>query len=157
MFNNFDTIEELKRSVYMWLLPIITVALVINSFLNNNSQFDTIVNTTLISWFAISWVLAFLNRGIRIGEYITLILVSVYHVITMFDVVSNKLMETGGELGDFIVWMPVIIMFFFLALGIKKRSVFFDFHFHGNNDNWGDIQRTDDIGINRFTHAVPCG
>jgi diguanylate cyclase (GGDEF)-like protein len=120
MFHNFETIEELKRSVYMWMLPIITVALVINSFLNHNSLFDTVVNTTLIIWFSMSWVIAYTNRGIRIAEYVTLFLVSVYHITTMFDVVSNDLAERGGSLGDFIVWMPLIIMFFFLALGIKR-------------------------------------
>ncbi len=120
VFHKFETIEELKRSVYMWLLPIITVALIINSFLNDNSLYDTVVNTTLIIWFSISWVIAYANRGIRIAEYVTLFLVSVYHTFTMFDVVYNDLAETGGSLGDFIVWMPLIIMFFFLALGIKK-------------------------------------
>ncbi|MBT2679851.1 GGDEF domain-containing protein [Bacillus sp. ISL-35] len=120
MFTNFDSIDELKRSVYMWLLPIITIALVINSFLNNNSLLDTVLNTMLISWFSVSWVLAYINRGIRIGECVTLFLVSVYHVSTMFDVVTNDLKASGGSLGDFIVWMPLIIMFFFLVLGIKK-------------------------------------
>jgi diguanylate cyclase (GGDEF)-like protein len=120
MFNNFDTIDELKRSVYMWLLPIITIALVINSFLNNESLFDTVINTTLIVWFIISLVIVYLNRGIRYGEYITLFLVSGYHVFTLFDVVHNDLSQTGGSLGDFIVWIPLIIMFFFLVLGTKK-------------------------------------
>ncbi len=119
MFTNFDSIDELKRSVYMWLLPIITIALVINSFLNNNSLLDIVLNTTLISWFSVSWVLVFINRGIRLGEYVTLLLVSMYHISTMFDVVTNDLKASGG-LGDFIVWMPLIIMFFFLVLGIKK-------------------------------------
>jgi diguanylate cyclase (GGDEF)-like protein len=120
MFNNLDTIDELKRSVYMWLLPIITIALVINSFLNNESLFDTVINTTLIVWFIISLVIVYLNRGIRYGEYITLFLVSGYHVFTLIDVVHNDLSQTGGSLGDFIVWIPLIIMFFFLVLGTKK-------------------------------------
>jgi diguanylate cyclase (GGDEF)-like protein len=120
MFNNFDTIDELKRIVYMWLLPIITIALVINSFLNNESLFDTVINTTLIVWFLISLVLVFLNRAIRIGEYVTIFLVSAYHVFTLYDVVHNDLAITGGSLGDFIVWIPLIIMFFFLVLGTKK-------------------------------------
>ncbi|WLR54378.1 GGDEF domain-containing protein [Mesobacillus subterraneus] len=120
MFHNFETIEELKRSVYMWLLPIITVALIINSSLNDNSLFDIVVNTTLIIWFSISWVIAYTNSGIRLAEYVTLSLVSMYHVSTMFDVVSNDLAEQGGSLGDFIVWMPLIIMFFFLVLGTKR-------------------------------------
>lgn len=124
MFDKFDTIAELKRSVYMWLLPIITVALVINSFLNNQSQFDTIINSTLIFWFSVSWVLVYLNRGILFGEYSNLLLVSIYHVLTLFDVVHNDLATTGGSLGDFIVWMPLIIMFFFLVLG-TKRGIYF--------------------------------
>ncbi|GAM15455.1 GGDEF domain-containing protein [Mesobacillus selenatarsenatis] len=129
MFDKFDTIAELKRSVYMWLLPIITVALVINSFLNNQSQFDTVINTTLIFWFSVSWVLAFLNRGIRFGEYSNLLLVSIYHVSTLFDVVHNDLATTGGSLGDFIVWMPLIIMFFFLVLGTRRGMYFSIFIF----------------------------
>lgn len=129
MFHKFDTIAELKRSVYMWLLPIITVALVINSFLNNQSQFDTVINTTLIFWFSVSWFLAFLNRGIRFGEYSNLLLVSIYHVSTLFDVVHNDLATTGGSLGDFIVWMPLIIMFFFLVLGTKRGMYFSIFIF----------------------------
>jgi diguanylate cyclase (GGDEF)-like protein len=120
MFKKFDKIDELKRSVYLWLLPIITIALVINSFLNNESLFDTVINTTLIFWFSVSWVLAFINRGIRFGEYSNLFLVSVYHVFTLFDVVHNDLAKTGGSLGDFIVWIPLIIMFFFLVLGTKR-------------------------------------
>ncbi|MBT2692609.1 GGDEF domain-containing protein [Bacillus sp. ISL-55] len=129
MFDKFDTIAELKRSVYMWLLPIITVALVINSFLNNQSQFDTVINTTLIFWFSVSWVLAFLNRGIRFGEYSNLFLVSIYHVSTLFDVVHNDMATTGGSLGDFIVWMPLIIMFFFLVLGTRRGMYFSIFIF----------------------------
>ncbi|WP_176167226.1 GGDEF domain-containing protein [Mesobacillus jeotgali] len=121
MFTNFETIDQLKRSVYMWLLPIITIALVINSFLNNNqSLFDTVINTTLMVWFSISWLLVYRNRGILAAEYITLFLVTMYHVLTLFDVVHNDLAVNGGSLGDFIVWMPLIIMFFFLVLGTKK-------------------------------------
>lgn len=123
MFNKLDTIDALKRSVYMWLLPIITVALIINSFLNNESTFDTIINSMLIFWFSVSIVLVYLNRAILFGEYMTLLLVSIYHVFTLFEVVHNDLAKTGGSLGDFIVWMPLIIMFFFLVLGTKKDCI----------------------------------
>jgi diguanylate cyclase (GGDEF)-like protein len=124
MFAKFETIEELKRSVYLWVLPVITVALIINSFLNDMSRFDTIVNTTLIVWFLFGWMIVLLNRWIRFAEYVTLLLVSLYHVTTLFDVVHNDLSKTGGSLGDFIVWMPLIIMFFFLTLGTKKGFIF---------------------------------
>lgn len=124
MLANFETIEELKRSVYLWVLPVITAALIINSFLSEMSSFDTIVNTTLTAWFSIGWLAALLNRYIRFAEYVTLLLVSLYHVTTLFDVVHNDLSKTGGSLGDFIVWLPLIIMFFFLTLGIKKGFIF---------------------------------
>ncbi|WP_052806992.1 GGDEF domain-containing protein [Mesobacillus subterraneus] len=120
MFANFETIDELKRSMYMRLLPIILVALIANCLLNNESWFDTAINTTLIIWFSISWFLAYTNRGVHLGEYITVILVSFYHVLTLVEVVHNDLAKGGGSLGDFIVWMPLIIMFFFLILGTKK-------------------------------------
>jgi diguanylate cyclase (GGDEF)-like protein len=124
MFNKFETIEALKRSVYLWVLPVITIALIMNSFLNNMSLFDTVINTTLIIWFSFSWILAFINRGIRFGEYSNLLLISLYHVMTLFEVVHNDLAKTGGSLGDFIVWLPLIIMFFFLTLGTKKGVIF---------------------------------
>jgi len=124
MFNKFETIEALKRSVYLWVLPVITIALIINSFLNNESLFDTVINTTLIIWFSFSWFLVFFNRGIRFGEYSNLLLISLYHVTTLFEVVHNDMAKTGGSLGDFIVWLPLIIMFFFLTLGTKKGFIF---------------------------------
>src|SRR5574342_234380 len=129
MYKKFETIEELKRGVYLWVLPVITLALIINSFLNNNSLFDTIVNSTLIVSFSASWIMAWMNRGVRFTEYLNVLLVSLYHVITLFEVVHNDMSRTGGSLGDFIVWMPLIIMFFFLILGTKKGFYFSIFIF----------------------------
>ncbi|GAE44147.1 hypothetical protein [Mesobacillus boroniphilus] len=114
-------------------------SLVINSFLNNERLFDTVINTTLIVWFLISLVLVYLNRAIRIGEYVTLFLVSAYHVFTLFDVVHNDLAITGGSLGDFIVWIPLIIMFFFLVLGTKKRTVLLNLHLHDYTNYRSDL------------------
>jgi diguanylate cyclase (GGDEF)-like protein len=129
MYKKFETIEELKRGVYLWVLPVITLALIINSFLNNDSLFDTIVNSTLIVSFSASWIMAWMNRGVRFTEYLNVLLVSLYHVITLFEVVHNDMSQTGGSLGDFIVWMPLIIMFFFLILGTKKGFYFSIFIF----------------------------
>ena len=125
MFKKFDSLNELKRSVYLWVLPCIVLALIINSLMNSESQFDFIVNFTLIFWFTISWFLAYKNYWIRFAEISTLLLISLNHVITLFEVVHNDLAKTGtGSLGDFIVWMPLIIMFVFLTLGTKKGVTF---------------------------------
>ncbi|HAQ07315.1 MAG TPA: GGDEF domain-containing protein [Bacillus bacterium] len=125
MFNKFDSLDELKRNVYLWILPLIILALTINTFLNNESQFDTIVNSTLLFWFTVSWFLLYKNVWIRFAEISNLLLISLYHVITLFEVIHNNLAKTGtGSLGDFIVWMPLIIMYVFLTLGIKKGVLF---------------------------------
>jgi diguanylate cyclase (GGDEF)-like protein len=125
MLREFDSLEELKRGIYLWILPFVIVALLFNSFLNNNGLFDFVVNTVLIVWFLLSWIMVYHNLFIHFAEQSNLLLISLYQVSIFFEVVHNDLAKTGtGSLGDFIVWMPLYLMFIFLTLGIK-RGLFF--------------------------------
>nr|WP_263323416.1 GGDEF domain-containing protein [Neobacillus sp. Marseille-Q6967] len=132
MFKKFESLAELKISIYLWVIPCIVIALVSNTLLQNidgANKFDFMINTTLSIWFAISWVLLYKRKFIRFIEYSNLALVSFYHLTTFFDSVRNYMAISGGSLGDFIIWMPIINLFFFLTLGTKRGLYFSIFIF----------------------------
>ncbi|MFJ7725240.1 GGDEF domain-containing protein [Neobacillus sp. NPDC097160] len=119
--------DKLKRSVYLWVVPCIFTAFILNTLLQNSNaenKINFIINNTLTIWFVISWILLYKVRFVRFIEYSNLVLISVYHVATFFVVVHHYLLKMGGSLGDFIVWMPIYIVFIFLTLGIKKGMYF---------------------------------
>lgn len=127
MIKQFESLAELKRKIFLWVVPLIIIALILNTILQNMdaaNKLNFFVNNTLTVWFIISWVLMFKNRYVRFAEFSNLALVSFYHVSAFYDAVINYLGKIGGSLGDFIVWMPIYIMFIFLTLGIKKGLYF---------------------------------
>lgn len=87
---------------------------------DGSDKLSFVINNTMTIWFAVSWVLVYKKQYVRFSELSNLALVSIYHVTTFFDTIFNYMLKVGGSLGDFIVWMPIIIMFIFLTLGIKK-------------------------------------
>lgn len=127
MFKQFESLDELKRSVYLWVIPCILIALILNTLMQNGYaeyRLNFVMNNTLTVWFSISWVLLYKNRFMRFCEYSNLALISVYHVTTFFDAVHTYLLQMGGSLGDFIIWMPIYFMFIFLTLGTKRGLYF---------------------------------
>lgn len=127
-----ESFDELKRSIFLWIGPCIVIALIINTLLQNidiSRKFDLTINTTLSIWFVISWVLFYKRCFTRFAEYSNLALISVYQVTTFFDVVRNYISVSGGSLGDFIIWMPMITLLFFLILGTRRGLYFSIFIF----------------------------
>jgi diguanylate cyclase (GGDEF)-like protein len=127
VIRKFESLEELKRSIYLWVVPCIIISLISNTLLQNfdaSIKFDFYINTTLSVWFIISWILIYKKRFIKFAEYSNLLLVSFYHITTFYDAVRNYMVVSGGSLGDFIIWMPLITMFFFLTLGTKPGLYF---------------------------------
>lgn len=123
MSKQYESLADLKRSVYLWVIPCILIALILNTIMQNvdgSDKLSFVINNTMTIWFAVSWVLVYKKQFVRFSELSNLALVSIYHVTTFFDTIFNYLLKVGGSLGDFIVWMPIIIMFIFLTLGIKK-------------------------------------
>jgi len=123
MIKNFDSLNELKIRIYLWVLPCIIISLISNTLLQNIdgvNNFNFNINNTLTIWFIISWFFLYRRVFVRFFEYSNLALVSFYHVTTFFDAVRNYMVVSGGSLGDFIIWMPIITLFFFLTLGTKR-------------------------------------
>ncbi|MCL6571651.1 MAG: GGDEF domain-containing protein [Bacillus sp. (in: Bacteria)] len=123
MFKQFASLDELKRVIYLCVVPLVFVALILNALLQKGEVTNTlnfIVNITLIFWLVISWILLHKVRFVRFVEYSNLVLLSVYHITTFSDTIKNYMLEIGGALGDFIVWMPIYFIFIFLTLGAKR-------------------------------------
>ena len=123
MLIKFGSLNELKIRIYLWVVPCIIIALISNTLLQNIeaiNKFEFTINNTLSIWFIISWFLLYKRIFIQFTEYSNLALVSFYHVTTFFDAVRNYMAVSGGSLGDFIIWMPIITLFFFLTLGTKR-------------------------------------
>jgi diguanylate cyclase (GGDEF)-like protein len=127
------SLDDLKRSIYLWVVPIIIIALILNTILQNlfvDDMFDAFVNSTLTIWFLISWVLLYKNRFVVFTEYSNLLLISFYHITTLFDVIYNDIVKSGGgDLGDFIIWTPLFLTFIFFTLGVKRGIYFSSFIF----------------------------
>ncbi|MEH7273248.1 GGDEF domain-containing protein [Neobacillus vireti] len=127
MVKRFESLNELKIRIYLWVVPCIIISLISNTLLQNihaASTFNLSINNTLTIWFSISWILLYKRFFIQFTEYSNLALVSFYHVTTFFDTVRNYMVVDGGSLGDFIIWMPIITLFFFLTLGTKRGLYF---------------------------------
>ncbi|WP_052427370.1 GGDEF domain-containing protein [Neobacillus niacini] len=123
MLKRFASLNELKIRIYLWGVPCIVISLISNTFLQNIdgvNKFNFTINNTLSIWFIISWFLLYKRLFVQFTEYSNLALVSFYHVTTFFDAVRNYMVVDGGSLGDFIIWMPITTLFFFLTLGTKR-------------------------------------
>ncbi|WP_053364837.1 GGDEF domain-containing protein [Bacillus sp. FJAT-27245] len=129
MDKQYKSLYSLKRSIYLWVVPCVLVSLFLNNYLQNNASDEyllgSIINTVLIGWFSISWLLLYRNQAIRFIELSNLFLVTVYHIITFYDAVYNVLLTPRHDsLGDFIIWMPIYMMYIFLTLKNKQGLVF---------------------------------
>jgi diguanylate cyclase (GGDEF)-like protein len=123
MLKRFESLNDLKIRIYLWVVPCIIISLISNTLLQNSNainKFEFTINNTLVIWFIISWFLLYKRYFVRFTEFSNLALVSFYHVTTFFDAVRNYMVISGGSLGDFIIWMPIITLFFFLTLGTKQ-------------------------------------
>ncbi|TCN25347.1 diguanylate cyclase (GGDEF)-like protein [Mesobacillus foraminis] len=123
---NVKSLDELKRNIYSWILPFIVFTLFLNTILQNScmTTLSGIVNISLIVWFSISWVLVRAKQSFRFTEISNLILISIYHIIKFSEVLFVGVLVRGQEsLGDFIIWMPLYILYIFLTL--KRRQGLF--------------------------------
>ncbi|WP_316572750.1 GGDEF domain-containing protein [Neobacillus sp. YIM B06451] len=129
MDKQHKSLYSLKRTIYLWVVPCVLVSLFLNNYLQNNAnaeyQLSSIINTVLIGWFSISWLLLYRNRAIRFVELSNLFLVTMYHIITFYDALYNVLLKPRYDsLGDFIIWMPIYMMYIFLTLKNKQGLIF---------------------------------
>jgi diguanylate cyclase (GGDEF)-like protein len=135
MLSKGTSLDELKRRVYLWIVPFIVLALIIFNLiepgLSSNELFYIYISRILIVWNITSWILLFKNRFMRFAELSNLILVSFAHIVTVFDAVFYYMIPgKEGALGISTMWTPLVFTYFFLTL--KSRiGVIYSFGIYG--------------------------
>ena len=120
MFKNVTSFHELKRLIYLFILPGVLIATITTLVLqtsNKDYMFEFYANILFVIVFFIGWLLVYLNRGMATAEYLILVIVYSYHLMTVaIEIINNTGVKGNQGLGTFIVWMPLIIMYTFMIL-----------------------------------------
>ena len=123
MFKNVTSFRELKRLIYLFILPGVLVATITTLLLqisNKDYTFEFYANILFVIVFFTGWLLVYWNRGMTTAEYLILFIVYSYHLMTVTIEIANNIgAETNQGLGTFVVWMPLIIMYTYMILNEK--------------------------------------
>lgn len=126
MWKKIHSLQELKRKNYLFILPGVFIATVAILFMQIGKTEYTIkfyAHIAFIIAFIIGWILAYKNHKLKFFEYFMLILVYIYHLLTiMLDVIGSMSINGDQGLGTFIIWLPLIIIYTFTVL-TRKRAI----------------------------------
>ncbi|WP_088104058.1 hypothetical protein [Halalkalibacter urbisdiaboli] len=88
MINQLSKLEELKRKLYLFTLPIIIVALVSSFFYyEEHDPFNSIVLPLLTLTYSISWFLVYYRKWFKYVELVNLFLISMIHLLKNYEIV----------------------------------------------------------------------
>lgn len=120
MFKNTSSILELKRRIYLYVLPgviIATMASLILLAVNHEYNFEYYANILFVILFFIGWILVYMNRWVTIMEHLILFILYSYYLATItIEIVNHVGVENNVGIGAFIVWMPLMILYTFMIL-----------------------------------------
>ena len=120
MWKDIESFDDVKRIIYLFLLPgifIFTVVSFVVQLVNRDYTELFYIDGLFIGAFTIGWLLVYRKRSQRIVEYYLLWLVMVYHVSTItIDIFNNA--DTIGihTLISFSICTPFIIVLLFLMM-----------------------------------------
>ena len=122
------SLQDFKRTVYLsMIIPSLLAMISYSLFVFNQPGHGKYIVPTgvLICWFTISLILVHQKRLMRLVEYVTLIIISVMHIGTVYDGFFNYIaIDKAGAFGVTIMWVPAVILSFFLILGAGRGLVF---------------------------------
>jgi diguanylate cyclase (GGDEF)-like protein len=122
------SLQDFKRTVYLSMIVPSLLAMISYIFFVFNQPGHgkyLILTVVLTFWFAISLILLYKKRLMRLVEYGTLIIISAMHIGTVYDGFYNYIaIDKAGAFGVTIMWVPAVILSFFLILGARRGLVF---------------------------------
>ncbi|WP_158318804.1 GGDEF domain-containing protein [Robertmurraya kyonggiensis] len=124
MANQVENLEELKRKIYIYASPFIIFALLLNTILDESVGISVYANIVVLIYLSISLVLVYKRFMFRFLELSNLFLISIYLLHQFNQAVNTILLKQNTNLGDFTMWMPIIVIFFYLTLGRKKGVIY---------------------------------
>lgn len=120
-------LDEIKRTIYLWLLPCLILALLINRFFQSVDPLDllaSITNTLLLIWFTISWIMMLMRKAQRFIEFSNLALISILHIWTVYAAINHLTLYENDPLGGFTQYTPLFLVFIFFTLENKKGFLY---------------------------------
>lgn len=126
MRKKIHSLQELRRKTYLFILPsifIVTVAILFMQIGKTEYTLKFYMHIAFIVAFIIGWLLAYKNRRLNFFEYFMLILIYIYHLLTItVDIIGNISTNGNQGLDTLIIWFPLIIIYTFTVL-TKQQAI----------------------------------
>lgn len=124
----FNSLGEIKRLVYLSILPfslfILIVYDMVDTYSRNYSGAHLVLIRILMVWLAVCWLVVYKKIFVQVFEWLTLCLVGLFHIITVFDSIYNGMVQ--GQFNPFgveTIWVPLVILFVFLTLTARSGLI----------------------------------
>jgi diguanylate cyclase (GGDEF)-like protein len=121
----FTKFQRFKRRLYLWVLPMLIVAL-LSVFVNwdGNFGFYEYIGLFLISWYVLIWFLIFKGYAFRAIELVTLVINSVLHLITTYRVTATAVSENIDSTGSAGYWTTLIYIYIFITIYGRAGAIY---------------------------------
>ncbi|MEI2357571.1 GGDEF domain-containing protein [Mesobacillus zeae] len=122
MFKKIESLDDLKRVLYLSILPCIIAGLVAYNFLGINAQGAAgrtyiLISRFLVVWYIFNWICILNRRYIRQIELLNLVMITIMHIGTVYDAFFHYILcEKDGGFGISLIWTPLIYIIIFLTL-----------------------------------------
>ena len=125
---NISSLQDFKRTVYLSMIIPSLLAMISYIFVVLHRQGHgkyIVITVVLTCWFTISLIRVYQKKHMRLVEYGTLIMITVMHIGTVYDGFFNYIVIGKAEaFGVTVMWVPAVILSFFLILGARRGLVF---------------------------------
>ena len=127
MTNPIHSFNELKRRVYLFALPAVFLATLLSIYIlmkQEKYNAEYYFYATFLVLFSIGWVLAYKRKLVLVVEYAIMLVASSYYLLILsMEVVTSIRAPQETFLSAFVIWMPIILMLYFMVLQRKKALI----------------------------------
>ncbi|MBM6619614.1 GGDEF domain-containing protein [Bacillus suaedaesalsae] len=115
----------LKRRLYLWVLPLLILAIV-SSYANWDGSFAVfdVIRGILVLWFIFAWILLYKKTAFRLVEFVTLGVSSFSHLITTFYSLNWIVLKQQETIGSSSYWTTLIYIYIFVTLKGRTGAIY---------------------------------
>jgi diguanylate cyclase (GGDEF)-like protein len=120
-------LQQLKKKMYLFILPLIIVAMTLGWLLDGLYETHNVVNHYIFPlldiWFVVGMSLIIIKENyLRLVEIVSLIFVSIIYLCWLSDLIffHPETTFTNGGLGEFTNWVPLFYIYISLIFTRKK-------------------------------------
>lgn len=116
--------DEQKRRVYLFVLPIIAASLGLNLLITEEVRLVQVINIILLLGIIVCWGLFWTRLPLTVPE-LTILALSLLYLLTaiLSSLFVDMLAQGKPRVGDFILYMPLVVVLGFLILERKQAVV----------------------------------